>query len=1084
MQGQGPPDQTVAALRSLGSLDVLEEARERFRACSEWEGTFRPRFLEDLKFAEADAFNGYQWPDSVRRTRDLSDKPCLTLNVVRQHNLKIINDMRKAKESCKILGMGNGATQESAEVVKQLIRHIEYNSKAQRNAYTPARGFQVKGGIGWWRIVTDYESNDSFDQEIFIKGVPDPLSVYMDPDCQEADCSDARYAFIFSFMPRELIEALVPDYPWQMGAPRMPIGIAPGESFFIEKDHWLVAEYFRKVPVQDQLISFLTPMGERITIRKSRIPDEVASRLREDDRTMVRNVVDQQIEWKLIVGDEIVDETIWPGKYIPLVRCIGEETVIEGILDRKGHTRALTDAQRMFNYNAELSLNTAVPILGGWKTVGELKEGDLVFRPDGTTTPIVELLPIHLDEECFEIEFDNGQKVTTDAGHIWRVEERAGRVTAGFVWEDVTVCTAELIPGKHFIHVTKPLELPARNDLSIKPYAYGLWLGDGRDGYITVDKQDFDEISNLVAGELEVKVQDIRYVPPKRIKEEYLRGSYEQRLALLQGLMDADGHFHKATNSCIYMKGDSGLVKDFIELCSSLGIKVFGRRDSARQGLWRLHFTVDPDMPVFRLQRKLKPQMQGRPTHWRRTKRFGIKHIRAVESVPVRCIKLDTPDHLFLVTRSMIPTHNSASIEFGALQTKSPWLAAAAAIEGLEGLWNTANTENHSVLVWKHVDDDNAEATIPPPQKIEPPSASPAFETGMQTAFQQMMMTSGQWSNQQGQMGNERTGTAIQERLREGESATYHFTDNYEDALVYTYQQIIDLIPKVYDTRRVKHILADDGIEMEIELDPGAQQPYMQSLDRQGEIVRRVLNPTMGTYEVAASIGPNVESKRAEAVEDLTQILTEAPALTAIIGDILLRNMDFDDAQEAAMRLRRMVPPQALGQGPSQNEQQLAQQVQQLQANLAKALEQHGKDAIKLAGKDQMRDIDVYSAETDRIKALAAMLPTDPEGLRQLIDQLVNDSLETNLLPIIQQNQEEWHQGGTEDTLGGQGGGSGDEEGGEGSEPEKPPIPGASKGVDGEWYILDPTRKTRYLRIGPLAQERTPPGTARVGSQG
>ena len=765
MRGQGQPDPQVSALRSLGSMDIMEEMRERFRACAEWEATYRRKFMEDLKFAEADAFNGYQWPDSIRRTRDLSDKPCLTLNVVRQHNLKIINDMRKSKESCKILGMGNGATQESAEIVKQLIRHIEYNSKAQRNAYTPARGFQVKGGIGWWRIVTDYESNDSFDQEIYIKGIPDPLSVYMDPNCQQPDCSDARYAFIFSFMPRELIEALVPDYPWQLGAPRMPIGIAPGESFFIEKDNWLVAEYFRKVPLQDELISFMTPMGERVTVRRSRIPDEIASKLKEDDRTMTRNVVDQQIEWKLVVGDEIIDETIWPGKYIPLIRCLGEESVIEGILDRKGHTRALTDAQRMFNYNA------------------------------------------------------------------------------------------------------------------------------------------------------------------------------------------------------------------------------------------------------------------------------------------------------------------SASVEFGALQTKSPWLAAAAAIEGLEGLWNTANTENHSVLVWKHVDDDNAEAVIPPPQKIEPPSSSPAFEQGMQTAFMQMMMTSGQWQNQQGQMGNERTGSAIKERLQEGESATYHFTDNYEDALVYTYQQIIDLIPKVYDTRRIKHILADDGTEMEIELDPGAAQPYMQQIDRQNNIIRRVLNPTMGTYEVAASVGPNVESKRQEAVEDLTMILTEAPALTAIIGDILLRNMDFDDAQEAAMRLRRMVPPQALGQGPSQNEQQLSQQVQQLQVNLAKALEQHGKDAVKLQGKDQMRDIDVYGAETDRIKALSQIVAAnDPESMRPIIEQLVSDALETNLMPILKQNIEANAPTGpdSDGTTNGTG-------------VNGPPIAGARQAPDGEWYILDPTRRTRYLRIGPLAQERPVPGTATTG---
>ena len=119
MRGMGQPDQTVSALADIGQMDVLEEARVRFKACAEWESTFRRKFVEDLKFADADSYNGYQWPEDIRRTRDLNDKPCLTLNVVRQHNLKIINDMRKNKQSARILGMGNGATQESANIMKR-----------------------------------------------------------------------------------------------------------------------------------------------------------------------------------------------------------------------------------------------------------------------------------------------------------------------------------------------------------------------------------------------------------------------------------------------------------------------------------------------------------------------------------------------------------------------------------------------------------------------------------------------------------------------------------------------------------------------------------------------------------------------------------------------------------------------------------------------------------------------------------------------------------------------------------------------------------------------------------------------------
>lgn len=762
MRSTGQPDPVVAGLRYLGTNNLLEEARERFRECSEWESNYRKKYVEDLKFATADSYNGYQWPDDIRHTRDLNDRPCLTMNIVRQHVLQIENEARRNKDSARILGLGNGATQESANVVKAIIRHIEYVSKAQRNAYTPARHFQVAAGIGWWRLITDYESNDSFDQEIYIEGVADPLTVYMDPACQKPDCSDGRYAFIFSFLPRDLVTALVPDYPWLTNAPKMPIGIAPGESFFIEKDNWMVCEYFRKVPRQDRLVSFVAG-GERQYIRASMLPPEIREDLLGDDLTMVRNIVDQVVEWKLIVGDMVVDETIWPGKYIPLIRCLGEEVVIGGILDRKGHTRALQDAQRMYNYNA------------------------------------------------------------------------------------------------------------------------------------------------------------------------------------------------------------------------------------------------------------------------------------------------------------------SAAVEFGALQTKSPWVAPAAAIEGLEGIWNTANVENHSVLPWKHVDDDNPDKDIPPPIRTQPPQTSPVYTEGMQMAFQQMMMTSGQWYNQLGMMGNERTGTAIQERMDQGATATYHFQDNYEDALIYTYQQIIDLIPKVYDTRRVKHILADDGTEMEVDIDPRAAMAYMQELDRNNEVIRRVFNPSLGKYDVAAEIGPNIASKRKEAVDALTVILTEAPALTSIIGDIMLRNMEFDDAQEAAMRLKRMVPPQALGQGPTPQEMALQQQVAQLQNALATAIQQSGKDELKLLGKDQMRDIDVYKAETDRIKALQPMLPMDPEGLQQLIESLIDQALNANLEPILQANMP----------------GVAEQAGSQAAELQaaaEPPVPGAQQGDDDQWYLLDPTRRTRYLRIGPLMQARAPPGARTAGS--
>src|SRR5215469_2594442 len=128
-----------------GGSPEIEEARQQFDRCIEWESTFRKKFIEDIKFANADSYNGYQWPDDVRHTRDLSDRPCLTINMVRQHNLMIANQEARNKVNARIMGTGNGATQESANIVKNIIRHIEHISKAQRLAYKNARKWQIDG---------------------------------------------------------------------------------------------------------------------------------------------------------------------------------------------------------------------------------------------------------------------------------------------------------------------------------------------------------------------------------------------------------------------------------------------------------------------------------------------------------------------------------------------------------------------------------------------------------------------------------------------------------------------------------------------------------------------------------------------------------------------------------------------------------------------------------------------------------------------------------------------------------------------------------------------------------------------------
>jgi len=350
---------------------IIQEAKKDFERCEEWEATFQKRFIEDIKFANADSDNMWQWGDTASQVRIDLQKPCLTINKTRQHNLQISNDAKQNKPGVNIRPVGGDATYDAAQVFEGIVRHIEYQSNAEQ-AYDRASVFQVQGGIGYWRVVTDYVSDESFDQEIYIRPIKDMLSVYIDPDINETDGSDARFGFIFEDVPRKTFEADYPDYA-DIG--NATVGNA--SDAWMTKDHVRVAEYYQRTQKKDTLVSFVVPMpyqeaGQQIIVRKSKMTADQKAifELVKDDKenTHTRHIVANEIMWYKIAGNQIIDRRPWLGKYIPIVRVIGEETIIEGKMDRKGHTRAMKDPQRMFNYwsseaTAQVAFQTQSPYI-------------------------------------------------------------------------------------------------------------------------------------------------------------------------------------------------------------------------------------------------------------------------------------------------------------------------------------------------------------------------------------------------------------------------------------------------------------------------------------------------------------------------------------------------------------------------------------------------------------------------------------------------------------------------------------------------------------------------------------------------
>ena len=334
---------------------IVKEAVERFRRCEQWESHARSLAEEDDKFFNGDSDNRYQWPDRIANDREINKKPVLTVNKTRQHCLMVENDSLQNKPGIVVHPTSDEASYEAAQAMEDVVRHIERRSHAT-NAYGMATRHQVRIGYGVLRVTTDYAGPDTFDQDIFIKAVKDPHSVYFDPDAAELDKSDSRFAFVFDDMPKDKFQSDYPDYA------DLTVGNAAlKESGWMGDKHIRVAEYWRLRTVQDKLIYWVNPeTGDRVNLRKSKVTPELWKQIKggKDPTFRERDVQDNVLECFKIAGDEIIERKSWAGKWIPLVPVIGEEVVIGQTMDRRGHVRMMKDPQRIYNYMTSAQVET------------------------------------------------------------------------------------------------------------------------------------------------------------------------------------------------------------------------------------------------------------------------------------------------------------------------------------------------------------------------------------------------------------------------------------------------------------------------------------------------------------------------------------------------------------------------------------------------------------------------------------------------------------------------------------------------------------------------------------------------------
>jgi hypothetical protein len=319
----------------------------------------------------------------------------------------------------------------------------------------------------------------------------------------------------------------------------------------------------------------------------------------------------------------------------------------------------------------------------------------------------------------------------------------------------------------------------------------------------------------------------------------------------------------------------------------------------------------------------------------------------------------------------------SQEAEMLALAPKAPFIGYGGQFEGYENQWKTANTTNWPYLEVNPDVTDGQGAVLPLPARAQPPMASSGLLQAKAGASEDIKASTGQYNASLGMTSNERSGRAILARQREGDVGTYHYGDNLARGVRHIVRQLVDLIPKVYDTQRVARIIGIDGETKMVKLNP--DQPEAVNKIMQGDVViEKIYNPSVGKYDVVVATGPGYATKRQEALEAMAQLLQGNPQLWQVAGDLFVKNMDWPGAQEMAKRFAKTIDPKLMEDGDKPPELQMAEQQMQAMGQEMEQMHQMiqnvGKsiEVQEMKRKDFEAEVKMYEAETKRIAAVQA----------------------------------------------------------------------------------------------------------------
>jgi len=390
-------------------------------------------------------------------------------------------------------------------------------------------------------------------------------------------------------------------------------------------------------------------------------------------------------------------------------------------------------------FGKALALDTPIPTPSGWTTMGELKDGDILFNSKGESCNVIKAHEIMYNRPCYKILFDNGEEITADEEHLWFTQNRTeryhmceGTIKTTKQIYDTLYAGSKKEPNHRISTVAGGVNYSKR-ELPIDPYVLGLWLGDGANegAQITAGKRDVFEIVNtlkqrnqfdeIIVTEYKNNVYGVRPTTKntkkitslntllkqynltfnKHIPDDYMLSDRNQRLDLLKGLIDSDGYIDQKGN-CRFYNTNIELAKQTEKLIRSLGYKTTYREyiptlnGISCSKVADVRFTPREDVCTisFKTQRIKHKEIENISKY--RNQWNYIKKIEKLEnSVPVRCITVDSPDSLYLIGNTFIKTHNTTLTSIYAL-----WLTC---FDDYKRVVIVANKESTAIMILRRV---------------------------------------------------------------------------------------------------------------------------------------------------------------------------------------------------------------------------------------------------------------------------------------------------------------------------------------------------------------------------------------------